>query len=485
MESEQERALWEKTESYYRSTIKDKTDLDQIDRHFPQFKSKKFVGSELQIGVDNELQMDFFAGYLQPLTNALRVVGGEEFANGSVKFVLLKKNDSAVAPASSLPPEESQVKKEPVSEIRSFMNRPRTGTGSSMKMDDNYTFENFVKGPSNSFAYAEAVAVAKAPGRTAYNPLFLWGQTGLGKTHIMQAIGHRVLKNLPGASVCYITAENFLNEYVTAIQNDKIVNFRQCYRKVDLLLIDDVQFIAGKTQMQEEFFNTFTTLMTSHKQIVMTCDVCPRDLKNFEERLISRFEGGMVTEIEAPSVETRLAILKFKASSYHRIVPPEILNFIAENIRSHVRALEGALKRVVAFMEINSDIEITVDVVKKLLHDQIQNEQVIKDLSIDSIQNATATYYNVTVKDILSDARPQNIVTPRQVAMFLSRKLTTLPMQQIGLSFKKKHPTIHHALKTIQDRLANEPKLRNDITEITVKLGRSPSEIFSDGGSDD
>ena len=484
MDLEQERALWEKTESYYRSTIKDKTDLDQVDRHFPQFKTKKFVGTELQIGVDNELQMDFFEGYIQPLTNALRVVGGEEFANGTVKFVLLKKEETPIAPAETVH-RERQTQKTDISGLKPFTSRPRTGSGSSMKMDDNYTFENFVKGPSNSFAYAEAVAVAKAPGRTAYNPLFLWGQTGLGKTHIMQAIGHRVLKNLPGASVCYITSENFLNEYVTALQNENLVSFRQCYRKVDLLLMDDVQFIAGKTQMQEEFFNTFTTLMTAHKQIVMTCDVCPRDLKNFEERLISRFEGGMVTEIEAPSVETRLAILKFKASGYQRIIPPEILNFIADNIRSHVRALEGALKRVIAFMDINPDMPMTVDVVKKLLHDQIQNEQVIKDLSVDSIQNAVATYYNVTVKDILSEARPQNIVTPRQVAMFLSRKLTTLPLLQIGNCFKKKHATIHHALKTIQDRLANEPKLRNDISEITVKLGRSPSEIFSDGVLDD
>lgn len=485
MDAEQERSLWDKTESYYRSTIKDKTDLDQIDRHFPQFKSKRFVGTELQIGVDNELQMDFFAGYLQPLTNALRVVGGEEFANGTVKFVLAAKKEGTAIPTATPVDAKQEHAKTAVSDMKSFMIRPRTGTGSSMKMDDNYTFENFVKGPSNSFAYAEAVAVAKAPGRTAYNPLFLWGQTGLGKTHIMQAIGHRVLKNLPGASVCYITAESFLNEYVTALQNEKLDKFRQCYRKVDLLLMDDVQFIAGKTQMQEEFFNTFTTLMTARKQIVMTCDVCPRDLKNFEERLISRFVGGMVTEIEAPSVETRLAILKFKASSYQRLIPPEILTFIAENIRSHVRALEGALKRVVAFMEINEDMPMTIDVAKKLLHDQIQNEQVIKDLSVDSIQNTTASYYNVTVKDILSDARPQNIVTPRQVAMFLSRKLTTMPLQQIGICFKKKHATIHHALKTIQDRLANEPKLRNDIIEITVKLGRSPSEIFSDGGSDE
>ena len=457
MDTERENTLWEKTESYFRSTVKDKTDQDQIDRHFPQFKSKHFVGTELQIGVDNELQVDFFDGYVQPLANALRVVGGEEFANGTVRFVI-EKDPNALAPAETFKT-RPQVARRETQDIKPFTIRPRTGSGSSMKMDVNYTFENFVKGPSNSFAYAEAVAVAKAPGRTAYNPLFLWGQTGLGKTHIMQAIGHRVLKNLPGSSVCYITAE--------------------------LLLMDDVQFIADKTQMQEEFFNTFNTLMTAHKQIVITCDVCPRDLKNFEERLISRFEGGMVTEIEAPSVETRLAILKFKASSYQRIIPPEILNFIAENIRSHVRALEGALKRVVAFMEINSDVPMTVDVAKKLLHDQIQNEQVIKDLSVDNIQDATAMYYNVTVKDILSEARPQNIVTPRQVAMFLSRKLTTLPLQQIGICFKKKHATIHHALKTIQDRLANEPKLRNDISEITVKLGRSPSEIFSDGGSDE
>ena len=483
MDAEQEKALWEKTESYYRSTIKDKTEIDQVDRHFPQFKTKKFVGTELQIGLDNELQINFFENYIQPLTNALRVVGGEEFASGTVRFILIQKDNAPIAPAETVQAERRQ--KSESTDIKSFMSRPRTGSGSSMKMDDNYTFENFVKGPANQFAYAEASAVAKAPGRTAYNPLFLWGGTGLGKTHIMQAIGHRVLKNLPGSSVCYITAENFLNEYITALQNEKLVNFRQCYRKMDVLLIDDVQFIAGKTQMQEEFFNTFNTLMAAHKQIVMTCDVSPRDLKNFEERLISRFEGGMVTEMETPSVETRLAILKLKAANHQRIVPPEVLNFIAENIRSHVRALEGALKRVVAFMEMNDGMPITVDVAKKLLHDQIQNEQAIKDISVEDIQSATAEYYNVSVRDILSEARPQNLVTPRQVAMFLSRKLTSLSLQGIGDCFKKKYPTICHAIKTIHDRLANEPKLRSEISEITMKLGRSPSEILSDGGSDE
>lgn len=483
MDAEQEKDLWDKTESYYRSTIKDKTEIDQVDRHFPQFKTKKFVGTELQIGLDNELQINFFENYIQPLTNALRVVGGEEFASGTVRFILLQKDNEQIAPAETVQSEKRQ--KFESADIKSFMSRPRTGSGSSMKMDDNYTFENFVKGPANQFAYAEASAVAKAPGRTAYNPLFLWGGTGLGKTHIMQAIGHRVLKNLPGSSVCYITAENFLNEYITALQNEKLVNFRQCYRKMDVLLIDDVQFIAGKTQMQEEFFNTFNTLMAAHKQIVMTCDVSPRDLKNFEERLISRFEGGMVTEMETPSVETRLAILKLKAANHQRIVPPEVLNFIAENIRSHVRALEGALKRVVAFMDMNDGMPITVDVAKKLLHDQIQNEQAIKDISVEDIQSATAEYYNVSVRDILSDARPQNLVTPRQVAMFLSRKLTSLSLQGIGDCFKKKYPTICHAIKTIHDRLANEPKLRSEISEITMKLGRSPSEILSDGGSDE
>ena len=479
MNQEQENGLWEKAISYYRSTIKNEAELSQIDRHFPQFKTHKFNGSELIIGVENELQLEWFKNYSKPLANALLVVGGEEMANATVNFKVLEKKSERLPAAA---PKEIQ---EEVRTVRAAPIMTRESNGISMKMDDNYTFENFVRGPSNSFAYAEAVAVAKAPGRTAYNPLFLWGQTGLGKTHIMQAIGHRAIANLPGTKVCYVTAEHFLNEYVNALQNGKLVQFRQFYRKVDLLLIDDVQFIAGKGQMQEEFFNTFTTLMTAHKQIVMTSDVSPRDLKNFEERLISRFEGGMVTEIEAPSVETRLAILKFKAANYQRIVPSEVLTFVAENIRSHVRALEGALKRIIAFMEINEDIPMNIDIAKKLLHDQIKNEQVIKDLTVDEIQKETADYYGVTVKDIQSEARPQSIVTPRQVAMFLSRKLTTLSLQDIGVCFKKKYPTIHHALKQIQDRVVNEPKLRNDITEITIKLGRTPSEIFAEMNGDD
>jgi chromosomal replication initiator protein len=302
--------------------------------------------------------------------------------------------------------------------------------------------------------------VAKGPGRTSYNPLFIYGGTGLGKTHLMEAIGHYVLDHSPSSSVCFITSETFLNEYVNAIQNDALPAFRERYRKVDVLLLDDVQFIAGKEKVQEEFFNTFNSLILYHKQIVITSDVSPKNLNRFEERLIGRFQQGMVVEIESPSYETRLAILKFKAQSTQKIIPEEILKFIAENIRSHVRAIEGALSRIVTFMSMQGDVPLTIEIAKHLLRDSIEEEKSIKDLSISDIMKTVATFYGVTIDDILSAQRTQTLVTPRQLAMFLSRKLTTRSLQEIAEEFKKTHATVLHGAQTIQKRLDVEPELK-------------------------
>ena len=348
---------------------------------------------------------------------------------------------------------------------------------STMPMHENYTFENFVKGPSNSFAHAAATAVAKGPGRTSYNPLFIYGGTGLGKTHLMEAIGHYVLDRHPEMSVCYITSETFLNEYVNALQNDAMHAFRERYRKVDLLLLDDVQFIAGKQQIQEEFFNTFNSLLGLRKQVVMTSDVAPKDLKGCEERLTGRFQQGMVVEIESPSYETRLAILKSKALAGQHLIPDEILKFIAENIRSHVRAIEGALNRVVTFVDLNHDIPLTLEIAQHLLKDSIEEEKTIKDLTVDEIMRTVALAYGVKMEDILSKERTQTLVTPRQVAMFLSCKLTTRSLQEIGRSFGKTHATVYHGAQTIQKRIDVESELRKTVENITSQLGRNPSEL--------
>jgi chromosomal replication initiator protein len=256
--------------------------------------------------------------------------------------------------------------------------------------------------------------------------------------------------------------------------------FRERYRKVDVLLLDDVQFIADKRQFQEEFFNTFSSLMTYRKQVVMTSDVAPKDLKGCEERLIGRFQQGMAVEIEAPSYETRLAILKFKVKmqSSGRIIPEEILKYIAENIRSHVRALEGAVSRVITFMALNTSIPMTLEIVQHLLKDSIEQEKTIKDLTVEEIMKVVADFYGVTLSDILSSQRTQTLVTPRQVAMYLSYKLTTRSLVEIGRSFGKTHATVYHGAQTIQKRIDVENELRKTVENITSQLGRNPSELM-------
>lgn len=464
--------LWSKAAACYRSALKTDAERSQMERHFPLFVSHDLEGSEFRIGVEQELQVEWFTPlYAKPLADAIRIVGGP--SDVVVRFVV--SHPAAVPPPA---PAAFSVDDVPTPAPVVAPHRRTKTNASALSLDDNYTFEAFVRGPSNSFAYAAATAVAKAPGRTSYNPLFIYGQTGLGKTHLMQAIGHHVLRQLPGTSVCYITSETLLNEYINALTNATLAAFRDRYRKVDVLLLDDVQFIAGKKQMQEEFFNTFNSLLLAHKQIVMTSDVAPRDLPGLESRLLSRFEGGMVTEIEKPSYETRLAILKSKATATNHIIPDEILNFIAENIRSHVRAIEGALRRTVAFIDMNPDVPLTIEAEKRLLRDSIEEEQAIKDLSIDEIQQSVAKFYNVSIKDILSSERTQGLVTPRQVAMFISRKLTTKSLPEIADAFHKNHSTVHHGAQTIQDRLAVEPDLRKAVNEIVASLGRKPSDVL-------
>lgn len=467
--------LWDRAVANLRSSLKTESEIGQMDRYFPMFLSRSINGSQITIEVADEIQVQWFTDiYEKSFANAFRLVGGP--SDATVKFVISNQETPTLPKPKPISPEIKNSTSSP-SSSNSHRRNVRM-LSSTLALDDNYTFDKYVRGPANSLSYAAASAVAKNPGRGSYNPLFIYGQTGLGKTHLMQAIGHRVMENLPGTTVCYITAETFLNEYVNALQDDKITDFRARYRQFDVLLIDDVQFIAGKPQIQEEFFNTFNSLLINHKQVVMTSDVKPQDLSGIESRLISRFQGGMVTEIESPSVETRLAIIKMKAELAGHVIDPDILNFIAENIKSHVRALEGALRRIIAFKENCPDIPLTVEVVKHILKDSIETEKTIKDISVEEIQKVTAAFYGVTVNEILSSERTQGLVTPRQVSMFISRKLCTKSLPVIGKAFNKTHATVLHGAKTIQDRIQTEEQLRAQVVEIVQKLGRKPSDVF-------
>lgn len=455
---------------------------NRMARYFPMMLTHEQVGDEYLIGVKEQIQVEMFTdSYANLIEEALELNGRPGL---KVRFVVGDAN-AAAAPKPLPKPNYERPPATPImpppqppsSDLYRRQSPQVAAIQSTMPLNRNYTFENFVKGPSNSFIHAVALAVANSPGRTAHNPFFIYGGSGLGKTHLMQAIGHFVLQKSPCSSVCYITSETFLNEYVNAIQNDAMPAFRERYRKVDLLLLDDVQFIAGKTQFQEEFFNTFNALMAMGKQVVMTSDVAPKDLKGCEERLTGRFQMGAVQEMESPSYETRLAILKSKAAAAHVFVPDEILNFIAENIHSHVRALEGALNIISTFLSINRDIPLDVSMAQHLLKNSLEEEQTIKHLSVDEIMKMVAAHYGIKVEDILASVRTQTLVTPRQVAMFLSCKLTTKSLPDIGIAFKRTHATVHHGAQTIQKRLDVEPDLKQTVEAITSKLGRKLSDL--------
>ena len=302
-----------------------------------------------------------------------------------------------------------------------------------IKLNPRYTFDTFVVGPNNSFAHAAALAVAQAPAK-AYNPFFLYGGVGLGKTHLMQAIGHCAAANHKSAKVCYITSEQFTNEYIQAIQTASITKFRKKYRQVDVLLIDDIQFIGGKAQTQDEFFHTFNSLNDAHKQIVISSDRPAAEIANLESRLVSRFEWGLVTELQPPALETRIAILKKKAAALNVNIPDRIIEYLAERIRTNIRRLEGALIRLASYASLTGK-EITIDLLETLLRDAL-HEEAKRTITVDLIQRKVAEHFDIRLADMTSRRRPQNVAFPRQVAMYLSRTLTDRSLVDIGESFE-------------------------------------------------
>lgn len=463
-------SLWEKVVQQVKMLLPTEMQRNRMDRYFPLMLKHQPENQLYVIGVEEQIQVEMFTrDYADLIKEALQTNG---YNYEQVVFrVIPRDKNQAPAPLPKPIFNTSPTVVQPQEDIIARNLK-------ALKMlHEGYTFENFVRGPSNSFAHAAAIAVAKEPGGHSYNPLFIYGGTGLGKTHLMESIGHYVLAHNPAMSVCCITCENFLNEFVNALANHEMPNFRERFRKFDVLLLDDVQFMAGKPEFQVEFFNTFNSLMFKDKQVVMTCDVAPKDLKGCEERLTGRFQQGMVVEIESPSYETRLAILKSKVSNAHYHVPEEVLKFIAENIRSHVRAIEGALNRVVTFINLNPGFPLTLEITQHLLRDSIEEEKIIKDLTVDEIMRTVAAFYNVKMDEILSKERTQTLVTPRQVAMFLSCKLTTKSLKEIGNIFNKTHATVYHGAQTIQKRLDVEDELKQAMEEITSKLGRKFSDL--------
>lgn len=336
-------------------------------------------------------------------------------------------------------------------------------------LNSKYTFETFVIGNSNRFAHAASVAVAESPAN-AYNPLFLYGGVGLGKTHLMHAIGHHIQKNNPKASVVYVSSEKFTNELINSIRYDKNLDFRNKYRNVDVLLVDDIQFIAGKESTQEEFFHTFNELYEARKQIIISSDRPPNEIPTLEDRLRTRFAWGLQADIQAPDFETRIAIMKKKAEIEKFVVPSDVLVYIATKIKSNIRELEGALIRVMAYSSLTNNQNITVDVAAEALKDIISSSQT-KTITIDLIQDVVANYYNLSIQELKSQRRTRNVSFPRQIAMYLSRKLTDMSLPKIGDEFGgRDHTTVIHAYEKISEALKTDDSLANVVKIITKKL---------------
>jgi chromosomal replication initiator protein len=327
-----------------------------------------------------------------------------------------------------------------------------------------------VVGSNNQFAHAAALAVSQSQAKT-YNPLFIYGGVGLGKTHLMQAIGQHAIEGKKTQKVMYLSSERFTNEFIDAIQHNKLVGFRKRYRQTDVLLIDDIHFLAGKERSQEEFFHTFNTLFDGRKQIVLSSDRPASEIANLEHRLVSRFECGLTTELQAPDIETRMAILRKKAEAFHIPVAEDVLAFLAQRIRSNVRRLEGALMRVASYQSLNGR-ECSCETLEQLLRD-ILGEEAKKMVTIDQIQKKVAEHFDVRLADMTSKRRTANIAFPRQVAMYLARHHTKASLHQIGEIFGgRDHGTVLHACKAVSVRMKNEEQIRQTMAGLVTRLDR-------------
>ncbi|MFG2293224.1 chromosomal replication initiator protein DnaA [Streptomyces sp. NPDC048603] len=339
------------------------------------------------------------------------------------------------------------------------------------RLNPKYLFDTFVIGASNRFAHAAAVAVAEAPAK-AYNPLFIYGESGLGKTHLLHAIGHYARSLYPGTRVRYVSSEEFTNEFINSIRDGKGDAFRKRYREMDILLVDDIQFLASKESTQEEFFHTFNTLHNANKQIVLSSDRPPKQLVTLEDRLRNRFEWGLITDVQPPELETRIAILRKKAVQEQLNAPPEVLEFIASRISRNIRELEGALIRVTAFASLNRqpvDVGLTEDVLKNLIPGG--GEDTAPEITATDIMAATADYFGLNVEDLCGSSRSRVLVTARQIAMYLCRELTDLSLPKIGAQFGgRDHTTVMHADRKIRALMAERRSIYNQVTELTNRI---------------
>ncbi len=416
-------------------------------------------GDTMRLAVANDFYKDWLEeNYFPMIRKAVLVVSGREMN------ISLEVDSSCF----------DVVKDEPENEPNPpAISIPSLGFGKSKpnhNLNPNYTFDSFVVGAANQFAHAAAMAAANSPSRT-YNPLFIYGGVGLGKTHLMQAIGNHIAAKKPRAKICYTTCEAFTNEYIDAIQNSSVSAFRKKYRKIDMLLIDDIQFLDGKAGLQEEFFHTFNALFESHKQIVLTSDRTPSEMAGLAPRLISRFEWGLVTELGKPDVETRSAILRKKTELLHLNIDHTLLDYLAERVSSNIRSLEGALIRVATFMSLTNQ-HVNVQKIDELLHDLLDKESKAS-INVDIIQRTVAEHFDLRPADITGKRRSKDIAWPRQIAMHLSRTMTSQSFPVIGEAFNRNHATILYAHDQVTERAKEDRGLQQTIALLKDKVTKN------------
>jgi chromosomal replication initiator protein len=458
-------SLWETVKCDFKSLFPE----DVFQMWFEPVVCLETSGDSMTLGVPNDFAgMWIHDNYLDLITQRLRLTAGRAVN------VTLQTADAANRlpgsnnPASSRPSPDSTSRQRTTAPRRAARYDERGPAAGSLNPRN--TFETFVVGSNNQMAHAASLAVTQAPAQ-AYNPLFIYGETGLGKTHLMHAIGHAILRANPDARVAYLSTEKFTNEFIQALQENSLTKFRQRYRHVDVLLIDDVQFLAGKERIQEEFFHTFNDLFESGKQVVLSSDRRASEIQKLESRLVSRFEWGLPADIQAPDLETRQAILRAKAATLRCNLPEPILNFIAQHITKNIRRLEGALIKVASYSDLtNKPIDLAT--AERLLHDVLM-EQAQNVLTIETIQKRVADHFQIRHSDMTSKRRPNNIAIPRQIAMFLARSLTKHSLQEIGDAFGgRDHGTVIHACKAVDNMCEQDASTRGSVEFLKTQLSK-------------
>ncbi|WP_221584570.1 chromosomal replication initiator protein DnaA [Microbacterium sp. G2-8] len=453
-------------------------ELENDDRITPQLEgflnlavAQGVMGGALYLDVPNDLTAGQINKRMRdPIVDALKRIGDDVTSFRVV--VNPELADQPYVPEPNPIGEEAAMRDHQPSERTGPrpIETPQVQSRSETRLNPKYTFDNFVIGQSNRFAHAAAVAVAEAPAK-AYNPLFIYGDSGLGKTHLLHAIGDYAQNLFPGVRVRYVSSEEFTNDFINSIANNRGAAFNARYRDLDILLIDDIQFLQGKAETQETFFHTFNTLHDHDKQVVITSDVAPRLLTGFEDRMRSRFEWGLITDVQAPDLETRIAILRKKASSERIYIPEDVIEYIASMVSTNIRELEGALIRVSAFASLNRS-DVTRELAEGVLRDIVDKPEDTVVSPTDIIQ-ATAKYFKLTVDDLYGPGRAQAVAQARQIAMYLCRERTNLSLPKIGQLFGgRDHTTVMYATKKITELMKEKRQLYNQVQEITAQLGR-------------